>query len=208
MKVSAPGYASRISALVGVPPEVTDLDLALQPVVAGPVALILVVSRKTHASAGTFELPINHTVAIGDNVTVEPRAVGSGHSLVFRFDGPVVTVGGVSARDAVANPIGAVSETHSGNEIVVNLTGVADNRRVKISLAGINGLVDVSASIGFLVGDVNSSQSVDAGDRSGMKARTGHTAIDANFMFDLNTSGSITAADIAAVKARAGQRLN
>lgn len=208
VKVSAPGYASRISALVGVPPEVTDLDLALQPVVAGPVALILVVSRKTHASAGTFELPINHTVAIGDNVTVEPRAVGSGHSLVFRFDGPVVTVGGVSARDAVANPIGAVSETHSGNEIVVNLTGVADNRRVKISLAGINGLVDVSASIGFLVGDVNSSQSVDAGDRSGMKARTGHTAIDANFMFDLNTSGSITAADIAAVKARAGQRLN
>ena len=31
VKVSAPGYVSRISALVGVPPEVTDLDMTLEP---------------------------------------------------------------------------------------------------------------------------------------------------------------------------------
>lgn len=31
VKVSAPGYAPKISALVGVPPAVTDLDIALQP---------------------------------------------------------------------------------------------------------------------------------------------------------------------------------
>ncbi len=207
VKVSAPGYASRISALVGVPPEVTDLDLALQQVVAGVVALTEVVSRKNHGSAGSFELPIDRGAALGGTVTVEPRSIGSGHTLVFRFDGPVVNVGAVTAVDAASMAIGTASETHSGNEINVTLTGVPDNRRVKIILTGINGLFDVSASMGFLVGDANGSREVNGADASAAKARTGQTADNANFMFDLNASGVISAADIAAVKARAGRLL-
>ena len=82
-----------------------------------------------------------------------------------------------------------------------------DNQRVKITLTGVTGPVDstnASTSIGFLIGDVNSSRSVNASDVSGVKAHFGQTTNLSNFWFDLNGSGDINLFDVSAVKARAG----
>ena len=70
-------------------------------IVAVPAPLVLraVQSRKVHASAGTFDLPIDTTQAIGGSVTVEPRSIGLGHMIVFQFDGPITSAGAVSAVD-------------------------------------------------------------------------------------------------------------
>ena len=73
-----------------------------------------------------------------------------------------------------------------------------------LSLAGVNGTLSTSASLGFLLGDVNNSRTVSQIDISALQARAGQVTDLSNFRFDVNASGSINASDIAAAKARLG----
>ncbi len=164
-----------------------------------PLLLTAVQSRKTHGSAGTFDLPIDRTQTIGGSVTVEPRAIGSGHRIVFQFDGTITSTGTVTV-----SPNLPVSTTFTPNEIVVTFSNASDNQRVAITLANINGTVSPpTVALGFLLGDVNNSRSVNASDISGVKARSGVVVSSANAVYDVNASGGISAADISAIKARA-----
>ncbi len=165
--------------------------------------LLTVASRKMHG-ATPFSLAIDHSQPISGAITVESRAIGSGHTLVFHFDGNVNFVGAVAALDAMMNSAGTATSVRSGNDVIVTLTGVSDNSRLTITLNEINGVGTASASLGFLVGDVNNSRSVNATDISGVKARSGQATDAGNFRFDLNASGGINATDISAVKARSG----
>ena len=165
-----------------------------------PFAFVGAVSRKVHASAGTFDMPIATGVPITGAVTVEPRMIDTGHTIVFQFNGTVTSPGSVSVA-----PAGGATTTFAGNEVLVTLTAVPDNQRATITLSNVNGSVSVAPlSMGFLVGDVNNSRSVNSSDISGVKARSGQTTTAANFRFDLNTSGSINSSDISAAKARSG----
>ena len=165
-------------------------------VIINPV-FMAVQSRKVHGSAGIFDLTIN-TRLIAPNVTVEPRTIGSGHTIVFQFNGAVATAGTASVT-----PVGTASATFLGNEVLVTLTNVPDNRRVTVTLTNVNGSVNPPPiSVGFLVGDVNNTQSVSQNDVSSVKARSGQTTTAANFKFDVNASGAINASDISTVKTR------
>jgi predicted outer membrane repeat protein len=167
-------------------------------------ALVAVQSRKVHAAAGAFDLAIDTTQPIGGPVTVEPRAIGTGHQIVFQFNVPVNSIGAASAIDGAGAPAGTVTATMAGSEAIVTLTGVPDNERVTVSLTGVNGSVNASASLGFLVGDVNNSRSVTATDILQVKGRSGQVTDATNFKFDVNASGAITASDIFAVKGQSG----
>ncbi len=171
------------------------------------VGLSAVQSRKTHGTAGDFDLAIDTTPLIDGAVTVEPRVIGAGHRIVFQFDRAVATVGSVATLDINGNPIGTATSAISGNEVTVTLTSVADISRVTVLVNGVNGTLSVSASIGFLVGDVNNSRTVNASDISGVKARSGVSIDATNFKYDLNISGAINTSDISAVKARSGNSL-
>ena len=59
--------------------------LSVTPSAAAPLVLIDVVSRKTHGGAGDFDLPLETLPAIDGAVSVEPRAIGTGHNLIYRF---------------------------------------------------------------------------------------------------------------------------
>lgn len=172
----------------------------------GSFSLLSVKSRKTHGPLGAFDLSIDPAIATSGLVAVESRAIGAGHKIVFQFSGPVTSVGGVTSKDAAGlNDVGSAAFAISGNDVVVTLTGVPDNRRAKISLTDINSPgTNASASIGFLVGDVNNTRTVSAADTSVVKARSAQTTTVLNFKFDVNATGVISAADIAAVKARPG----
>jgi hypothetical protein len=172
-------------------------------IIASPITLLSVQSRKTHGSAGTFAIDIDNGQSANGPVTVEPRVRGAGHLIVFGFSGAVVSPGTISALDSLGNAV-AFQSAFQGQEISVLLTDVADNQRVTINLLGINGTSQTAATIGFLLGDVNGSRSVNATDISGIKARSGQTVNASNFQFDVNASGGINATDISAAKARSG----
>ena len=171
--------------------------------ILGGASLTGVLSRKVHGSVGTFDVAVDSTQPVNGLVTVEPRAIGSGHTIIFQFDVPVMASGNASVT-----PVGAATTASSGNEVSVNLTGVPDNQRFSITLADVNGAVSPPpVSMGFLVGDVNNTRSVNSSDISGVKARSGQSTSAVNFKFDVNASGAINSSDISAVKARSGLTL-
>jgi predicted outer membrane repeat protein len=169
-----------------------------------PFGLVGVVSRKTHGSAGAFDLPIDTTQPIGGAVTVEPRAIGTGHQLVFQFNGPVTIQGTASAVNPQGFAIGTALPAVAGTDIVVTLTNVPDVQRVTVGLTGVNGALNGNASLGFLLGDVNGSRAVSATDILQVKGHSGQVTDSTNFRFDLNASGAISASDILIVKGRSG----
>jgi hypothetical protein len=182
--------------------------IAVTPTAAVPPVLLTVLSRKTHGSAGDFDIEINRspTSAV---LTVEPRGIGSGHRVVFQFDRAITAAGSVTVLDAAGAPIGSAAASVSGNnmtDVIVVLTGIPDNQRVTISLTGVNMVGVASVSMGFLVGDINDSRAVNAGDILAVKARPG-PAVNGNFRFDLNASGSVDGRDLSMAKARAGLML-
>jgi Fibronectin type III domain/Dockerin type I domain len=199
-------YSCSVVAVNGIGNSAASNPVSVTPAPPSPPLLTAALSRKTHGSAGTFDLPLDISQPVGGAVTVESRAIGAGHIIVFQFDKPVTSVGTVTAVDGTAEAIGNASVQFAGTEVIVTLTGITDNNRVAISLTNLNGLGASSSSValGFLVGDINNSRSVNATDISGIKARSGQSATPANFKFDLNASGGINATDIAAVKARSG----
>jgi hypothetical protein len=143
------------------------------------------------------------------SITVEPRDVGSGHQIVFEFNNPVTAVGAATTLDsAMVAGIGAPTVTFSGNEVTVTLTGaVLVNKRLTISLSGVNGSGTASVNVGFLMGDLDNSRSVSAGDILLVKGKSGQGANLSNFTFDIDASGATSAGDILLVKGRSGQAL-
>ncbi|MBL0121934.1 MAG: fibronectin type III domain-containing protein [Betaproteobacteria bacterium] len=182
--------------------------ILVTPNTGTPLALLGVKSRKIHFAPPPFDLPIDYTVPVGSKVTVEPRNIGAGHAIVFQFNSTISSTGIVSAIDTVSGAITGVLAISAGSEIIVTLPGVPDKRRVTVSLTNVNGAgVNAAATIGFLVGDVNSTGVVNASDIAGVKARSLQSANTDNFKFDLDTSGTINATDVSAAKARSGRVL-
>ena len=168
------------------------------------LTLISAYSRKQHGGVTPFDLPIRLAPDINGSVTVEPRIIGSdGYTIVFKFNG-VVTVKG-----SVSSTTGTVTSSFTGADdtVLVNLTGVTDGQRVTVSLNGVNGASSAHVSLGFLIGDVNSSRAVDDKDLLAIKSQSGRPVDASNFMMDFNLSGYVGAADVSVVKARQGRTL-
>ena len=171
-----------------------------------PPALTGVASSKAQG-AGTFTLAIDASQPVGGAVTVEPRAIGTGHRLVFTFNAAIWYAGTVSCVDAQGAPIGSASALAGGNAVEVTITGIPDARRATIALANVNNAgTNVSASVGFLAGDVDGSRGVTASDILRTKGRAGAVTA-ANFVHDVDLNGTIEAADVTAVKQRAGLQI-
>ena len=179
--------------------------VAVTPSASAPLTLIGVRSRKVHGGAGTFDLPI----ATSAPITVEPRAIGTGYNIVFQFNTPVTVAGTATATDAVTSlPIGTVAApTAAGSEVVVVLTGIADNKRVTVTISGVNSTFNQAVTIGFLNGEVDNTFAVDSTDILIVKRRSGQAVDPTNFLYDLDSSGAIDSTDIIIVKRRSGLTL-
>ncbi len=206
-------YSCSVTATnsAGTGPASATVDLT--PTANSTLALIAVQSRKFHGGSDRHDLPIELAPAITGPVTVEPRMIVSGHQIVFQFNVPIQSVGQVAAEDAAATPYIGVTSMIVGSEVIVTLSNIGDNKRAKVTLplvtpvSGGSTLSDVKVSVGFFVGDVNSSRTVNASDISSIKARYSPTLNLNNFRFDLNASGAIDGADLSAAKARSGLSL-
>jgi hypothetical protein len=166
------------------------------------------VSRKTHGTSGTFDVPLTLT----GNVAVESRN-GSGanfdaHEVVVTFP-TAVTVGGVSV--ASANGQATATQTTTGAVVTINLAGVADQQTINITLTDVNdgiGTGNVAIPMAVLIGDTNASRTVNASDLGEVKARSGQAVSSTNFRMDVTASGgAINAGDIGLVKSKSGNVL-
>jgi hypothetical protein len=201
------GNSSLVAAIqgFGYEPKPYSDGLDIVEVTPAPVPLNSVVSRKTHGTAGTFDLLLSS----GTPATIEPRAGGitSGdHTLVFSFLNVVSAVNSVTATATtssgtvpvtVLNTSGIGTDTH---QYIVNLSGVPNASHLNVTLNSVtdsaNDVGDVSAHMDVLLGDVNFTGRTDSGDVTAVRNRTVTIPDQQNFQFDVNTSGRIDAGDV------------
>ena len=204
--INATPYTCSVSASNAVGAGGSSATVAVTPSAMATLSLVGVVSRKIHGTAGTFDLPIDISL-VPPNITVEPRTIGSGHSVVLQFNNIITSAGTLSVVAGAMATIGA-STSFVGNDVIVSIPTLADNKRITLSLGNVNAtLTPAPVSMGFLIGDVNNTRSVNASDISSVKAHSGQTSNATNFKFDVNATGSISSADVSAVKARSGLML-
>ena len=200
-------YSCRVTATnsAGTGPASATVDVT--PVSGATLTRVAVKSRRLQGGV-TFNLPIDTAASINGPLTVEPRMIGAGHTIVFEFNIPIMAPGTALATNASAAQIGTAFTATAGNDVVVTLTGIPDNRRITLTLSDVNNPGFTTAvSLAFLVGDVNGTQTVNASDISAIKAHLNQPLDNSNFRFDLNASGAVDAADVTAVKARSGLAL-
>jgi len=155
-------------------------------------SLVGAVSRKTHGSAGTFDIDLMPPAA-----GIECRSGGpSGDfQVVVTFATSIVNF-----NSATVSGTGSVSAAvASGNQIFVNLTGVTNAQRISLTLLGVNDGVktaDYSVQMGVLMGDVNATGIVDGNDVSAVQSQTRQPVTATNFREDVNASGIIDGNDV------------
>ena len=188
---------------------------------ANALTLTGVQSRKLQAAAGAVDIALDPLVPVAGAVTVEPRAGGGGHVIVFQFD-QAVDIGASTVfqvLDGCSILNGQPGITIAGaygnnlNELAVALGGLPDNRRVTVRvmsvyLHGGGPAGDFSASVGLLSGNVSGSRQIGNTDVSAVKARAGQIADSTTGRYDINLTGVVTAADISGVKAAQQRTLN
>jgi N-acetylneuraminic acid mutarotase len=163
-----------------------------------------VFSRKSHGSAGTFDIPLPLT----GNVGIECRGGGStnDYQMIINF-ATTVTVGNAS----VTSGTGSVSSFGvSGSQVTVNLTGVTNAQRITVTLFNVNDgthMGNVPVSMCVLIGDVNGNGVVNATDVAMTKSQVGMTVSGSNFREDVNANGLINSVDVALVKSKVGTAL-
>ena len=150
-----------------------------------------IVSRKTHGSAGAFDIDLPFT----GNPGIECRSGGANgdHQFVFTFCVPV-TVGSATISCGAVTNVSA-----SGNQITVNVTGISNAQCCTVTLLGVSdgtNFGNVSVPVCFLLGDVNASGRVDSGDVSLVRQQTLQTITTSNFREDINASGRIDSGDV------------
>jgi hypothetical protein len=168
-----------------------------------------VVSRKTHGNAGNFDIPL----AINGIAGIECRSGGTNndYTLVFTFDRPVATSGNATVTQGTATitpaPAGSTNPSvgTNPNQVVVNLTGVANAQHLIVKLSNVqdtsgNTFSAVSARMDVLLGDVDGSGRVDSTDVFQVRQQSLQNANSSNFRMDVDESSRIDSTDIFIVR--------
>lgn len=184
---------NRVVQLVFGQATVTNSTYELTPL------LLAAASRKTHASAGMFDLNLNLDSA---NPTVEPRQSGP-NQIVFIFNKAMMATDGLlSANEFTLTNAMFMSASIASSNLTLNLTNVVDQSKVTVVLNGLsdlagNALVGTNAiKVRSLYGDANQNGTVTIGDMQAAKNNLGKTLTATNFLCDLNLTGSITIGDM------------
>jgi hypothetical protein len=167
------------------------------PSCVSPATLLSVVSRKTHGTAGTFEISLPLTGFSG----IECRTGGANgdHDVVFKFSAPVAFT---ATATCGGNP---ATVTTSGSEATVHCTGVSNAQTIPIALNTNAG--NFLVQMGVLLGDTSANRAVNSSDISQTKAQSGTVANSGNFRTDVTVNGLINSSDISTVKSKSGTAL-
>jgi hypothetical protein len=168
--------------------------------------LVKAVSRKMHGGLGPFDinLPFSGTTGIECRQGQGPNS--NNHQVVVTFAAPVSVTSA-----AVTGGTGSVSSTVvAGNEVTVNLAGVANEQTIGITLFGVNdgtGAANVVVPMSILAGDTNADKRINVGDTNQTRSRSGQLVNATNFRSDVNLDGRINVGDTNFVRSHSGEAL-
>jgi hypothetical protein len=174
---------------------------------AGGIVPVSAVSRKTHGTAGTYDVDLPLIGQPG----IECRTGGTNgnHTVVITFAVPV-TVSSVSATPGAGGSGSANSFSVSNTEVTVNLTGVSNAQTLTINLTGVTGgsnSGNVSIPMGVLEGDTTGNGLVNSSDITQTRAQSGQPVGLSNFREDVTVNGLINSSDISDVQQHSGTGL-
>ncbi|MGI9087735.1 MAG: hypothetical protein ACR2HH_08370 [Chthoniobacterales bacterium] len=150
------------------------------------------VSRKTHGTAGDFDIDLPFTGSTGIESRTGP--VAGQHTVVFTYSVPV----NVTTATATCGGLPA-TRSASGSQVTVTCTGIANSQTIAVSLSGVSDGTNsgnVSVPMGLLLGDVDASRVVDGNDVSNVQGHTRETPNSSNFRADVDTSGLVDGNDV------------
>ncbi len=161
-------------------------------------------SRKTHGSAGTWDLLLSLAAT---SPTIEPRT-GPAHTLVFTFDKPI-TGANVAVSEGTA---AAAAPAFSGNDVIVDLSGATNQQYVTVTLTNVTSSDggsggSATARVGLLLGDANQSRTVSVLDLALVNGQLAKPVSASNFLFDFNISGVLTVLDKVVVNGQLAKAL-
>jgi hypothetical protein len=167
----------------------------------GMLAPITVASRKTHGTAGAFDLDL----LFGGIAGVECRNGGlSGiYQLIATFATPVM----IGSANVTTGTGSVTNASVIGSQVTINLTGVANAQQIVLTVSSVNdgaNTNNVIIPMRVLLGDTTGNSSVNSSDVSQTKGQVGQAVTSSNFRTDVNLSGTISASDVATVKAKVG----
>ena len=155
------------------------------------------VSRKTHGGSSSFDVDLPLSGNIGIECRVGQGTNSNDHQVVVNFPTAISLVG----TPMVSSGTGLVTTAiASGNQVFINLTGVANAQRIAISMTindGVN-TGPVVVPMGLLLGDVNSSGRVDGTDVSLVRQENFQplTQDPPTFREDIDASGRVDGTDV------------
>lgn len=156
------------------------------PVITGAV------SRLTHGTAGTFDLPL----ALSGSPTIEMRNGSGNHTVVVTFDRPISSASATIASGAAT----AGAPVLSGNTATVSLTGVADRQTLTLELDNVTPTSGAAApkvlvALSMLIGDVDQSGAVATEDVKLVTNFSGGVTSSSTFVYDVAPSGTVNSGD-------------
>jgi hypothetical protein len=179
-----------------------------------PPVLNAVVSRKTHGTAGNFDIPLPLIGARG----VECRTAGhlpagatGDHQLVFIFDNELTSVASATVTshnpgNATGSVVSSMVDPNDRHNYIVNLTNVSNAQYLTVTL---NSVVNPNATInvvgpqmGVLLGDTTANGSVTNTDVGSVKAQVDPTTpiTQTKVRQDVSANGFVTNTDVGTTK--------
>jgi len=173
-------------------------------------AQIKAVARKTHGTAGSFDIKLPLVGQVG----VECRKGGNSgtHKLIMTFPSAVTVANATLTLDPLAQGTsGNVSSfSVNGSTVTVNLSRVTNAQKILVNLLDVSDGINtgrVTVPVGVLLGDTNKSRSVDSADVTLTQSKSGQATNSTNFREDVTLDGSINNTDIQLVQSKVGTKL-
>jgi hypothetical protein len=175
---------------------------------AGTIVPVSAVSRKTHGTAGIFDigLPLSGVPGIEDR----SGPVTGNYKVVITFAVPVTVSSATVTPGAGGTASVSAAPTINGNQVTVNLTNVSNAQTLTVNLLGVSDGTNsgnVSVPMSMLAGDTNADGFVNSADIGQTKAQSGNSVGLSNFREDVNVDGFLNSADISLVKSKSGTAL-
>jgi hypothetical protein len=175
---------------------------------AGSIVPISAVSRKTHGSAGNFDVDLPLTGTTG----IECRNGGASgnHMMVITFALPVTVTSANVTSGAGGTASISGTPTVNGSVVTVNLTNVSNAQTLTINLLGVSDGTNsgnVAIPMGVLLGDGTADRVVNSADINKTRRESGQVTTPDNFREDFTWDGVINSGDITLVRSQTGTAL-